>query len=122
MKTASVHRFQDLVALSLPGKGETVYLLPQDARFIASALKDCAADIGKRGFAASQFGGANCGLENDGSRFYKAPTLARTYRGVDIFPADRNASGIRWNARVAGEYLRADTLQGIKRLIKEALQ
>lgn len=40
------------------------------------------------------------------------------YMGVTIFPADRNSSGIRWNARKPnGEYLRADTLAGMKQLI-----
>lgn len=38
----------------------------------------------------------------------------RTYRGVNIWPADRNSSGIRWEAHYRGERLRADTLAGIK--------
>lgn len=43
-----------------------------------------------------------------------------TYKGVDVYPADRNSSGIRWYARTySGEgVLRADTKDGIRRLIK----
>jgi hypothetical protein len=44
----------------------------------------------------------------------------KEYKGILILPADRNSSGIRWTARLAnGDLLRADTLQGIKELIKE---
>lgn len=47
---------------------------------------------------------------------------ARIYRDVVILPADRNSSGIRWTANVGiGITLRADTLQGIRELIREAL-
>jgi hypothetical protein len=48
---------------------------------------------------------------------------ARIYRGVVILPADRNSSGIRWTARLNdGTRLRADTLQGIRQMIRQALQ
>lgn len=44
----------------------------------------------------------------------------RLYLGTWILPADRNSSGIRWTARLDnGERLRADTLAGIKQLIKD---
>lgn len=46
----------------------------------------------------------------------------RTYRGVNIWPADRNGSGIRWTATVHGSRLRADTLAGIKQLIAAELE
>lgn len=49
---------------------------------------------------------------------------AKTYvfRGVVILPADRNSSGIRWTASLHdGVPLRADTLHGIKQLIRERL-
>ena len=39
----------------------------------------------------------------------------RTYKGVTIWPAGMNSSGIRWTA--AGG-LKASTLEGIKRLIR----
>lgn len=46
---------------------------------------------------------------------------AHIYCGVVILPADRNSSGIRWTANVGtGITLRADTLQGIRELIREA--
>ena len=45
----------------------------------------------------------------------------RIYKGVNIWPADRNSSGIRWTATVGGERLRADTLAGIKELVSDRL-
>lgn len=47
--------------------------------------------------------------------------LAREYRGVIIWPAGENSSGIRWTANVNGN-LRADTLAGIKALIRHRLR
>jgi hypothetical protein len=47
--------------------------------------------------------------------------MVRTYKGVNIWPADRNSSGIRWTATVNGYRLRADTLAGIKELITDQL-
>lgn len=46
-----------------------------------------------------------------------------TYKGVDVFPADMNASGIRWYARNVGDAptLRADTKQGMRDLITHTL-
>ena len=42
-----------------------------------------------------------------------------SYKGIDIYPADQNASGIRWYARMAGApaTLRADTKASMRRLI-----
>jgi len=42
----------------------------------------------------------------------------RNYLGVNIYPADENASGMRWVALTPSGTVRADTLAGIKRLIK----
>jgi hypothetical protein len=43
-----------------------------------------------------------------------------TYKGVNVFPASVNASGIRWTARCnLGFALKADTKQGMKQLINE---
>ena len=43
------------------------------------------------------------------------------YKGVAIYPAGINSSGIRWTARVNGRLLRADTLNGIRAIISDAL-
>ena len=40
-----------------------------------------------------------------------------TYRGVFIYPASLNSSGIRWYT--TDPHLRADTLAGIRELIRE---
>lgn len=53
----------------------------------------------------------------------RKPPLARIYRGIVILPADFNASGIRWTASLHdGLPARADTLEGIKQLIRERLK
>jgi hypothetical protein len=52
---AHVHRFRDRVGLSLPGKGETVYLTPAEARDIATALISGAGDIDRVAFVDSDF-------------------------------------------------------------------
>lgn len=44
----------------------------------------------------------------------------RWYRGVWIDIAGPNSSGIRWSARTDQGYVRADTLAGIKELIRAA--
>lgn len=45
------------------------------------------------------------------------------YRNVVILPADRNSSGIRWTANMGiGITLRADSLQGMRELIREVLK
>lgn len=46
----------------------------------------------------------------------------KTYFGVNIYPAAMNSSGIRWMATYNGEKLRADTLAGIKSLIKDRVK
>lgn len=43
----------------------------------------------------------------------------RMYRGCLIERAGVNASGIRWNALTTAGMVRADTLAGIKELIRE---
>jgi Leu/Phe-tRNA-protein transferase len=45
-----------------------------------------------------------------------------TYYGVDVFPADRNSSGIRWYARTPAGILRADTKESMRQLIRESLK
>ncbi len=49
----------------------------------------------------------------------------REYRGVMIFPMGFNTWGGRWEARInvfgGGKLLSADTLSGIKELIREEL-
>lgn len=57
MKNASVHRFHDKAAVSLPGNGETVYLTAAAAaRMMGRALLDCAASIAAEPFTLSRFG------------------------------------------------------------------
>ena len=56
LKSAHVHRFGDKAAVSLPGKGETVYLTPKEARKLARALNSCARSIGAVSFRDSDFG------------------------------------------------------------------
>jgi hypothetical protein len=43
---------------------------------------------------------------------------ARQYYGCAIIPAAQNASGIRYSSLCFGVNLRADTLDGIKHLIR----
>ena len=45
----------------------------------------------------------------------------KTYKGVNLWPADRNSSGIRWEATVNSARLRADTLAGIKQMVSAEL-
>lgn len=46
--------------------------------------------------------------------------MIRCYRGVFIYPCEPNSSGMRWWALVNGAgLLRADTLDGIRRLIRQ---
>lgn len=40
-----------------------------------------------------------------------------TYKGIDVFRADINSSGIRWYARTPWGILRADTKQSMRELI-----
>ncbi len=52
--------------------------------------------------------------------------IRRAYYGVNIYPASPNSSGIRWTAyvedtKLATGNLRADTIAGIKELIRAAL-
>lgn len=45
----------------------------------------------------------------------------REYRGCTISPMGRNSWGGRWESYVGGRFIAADTLAGIKALIREAL-
>lgn len=45
-----------------------------------------------------------------------------TYKGIDVFGADLNASGIRWYARTPNGTLRADTKESMRHLINEYLE
>jgi hypothetical protein len=49
---------------------------------------------------------------------YQVPPPPRVYMGVIIHRTEINASGMRWYALTDNEGMRADTLAGIKRLIK----
>ena len=45
-----------------------------------------------------------------------------TYKGIDIYRADRNASGIRWYARTHAGILRTDTKESMRHLIAAMLR
>lgn len=47
--------------------------------------------------------------------------MTRTYRGHIISPMGRNSWGGRWESYVGGRFVAADTLAGIKALIRESL-
>lgn len=40
-----------------------------------------------------------------------------TYKGFNVWPAEINSSGIRWEAYTPTGFLRADTKQGMRELI-----
>jgi len=65
---AHLHRFGDHVALSLPGKGETLYFTAKEARAIAKALNAGARDIAAVKFQDSNFGSPEIQLSNQGKR------------------------------------------------------
>lgn len=44
-----------------------------------------------------------------------------TYKGIDVFRADMNTSGIRWYARTRWGVLRADTKASMRHLITAKL-
>lgn len=44
--------------------------------------------------------------------------LHSTYYGINIWHADRNSSGIRYEAMTRHGKMRADTLRGIRELIR----
>jgi hypothetical protein len=52
---ANVHRFRDLIAVSV-GDGSTTYLTPKAARQLARALNGCARSVKSHRFADSSFG------------------------------------------------------------------
>ena len=45
LKNAHVHRFRQRVAISLPGRGETVYLTADEANWMADQLAAGAKDV-----------------------------------------------------------------------------
>lgn len=45
LKNAHVHRFHDRVAISLPGRGETVYLSADEAAWLADQLGAGSKDV-----------------------------------------------------------------------------
>jgi hypothetical protein len=45
-----------------------------------------------------------------------------TYRGVNVYPTELNGSGIKWYAHGNGCYLRADTKDGMRHLIRNEVQ
>lgn len=47
----------------------------------------------------------------------KTPMKNWVYLGVNVYPADRNSSGIRWHTIAPN--LRADTKSGMRELIRE---
>lgn len=46
--------------------------------------------------------------------------LITTYRGEHITRASRNAMGLKYESYAGGRFLRADTLAGIRELIRDA--
>lgn len=64
MMNAQVHRFRDFVAVHV-GDGRTVYLKPEEARAIASAMQDCAADVTACKFTESDFKTARFEFEGE---------------------------------------------------------
>jgi hypothetical protein len=70
-KNVHVHRFGDRVAVSLPGKGETVYLTVKEARKLARALNGGARDIDKEP-RFSQSGFVTVSFEVEATCLYSA--------------------------------------------------
>jgi len=50
----------------------------------------------------------------------KIPTVTYTYRDV-IVTRNANPAGLRWQCHCNGSFMYADTLAGIKQLVKETL-
>ena len=44
-----------------------------------------------------------------------------TYKGIDVYPADLNSSGIRWYARTPWGTLRTDTKQSMRELVTDVM-
>lgn len=63
-----IHRFGDYVAISLPGKGETLYLSASEAKQLAKGLNKCAREVGACKFTDSSFGEFVIPLANEGKR------------------------------------------------------
>jgi hypothetical protein len=65
---ASLHRFHEFVALSLPGKGETLYFNAKEAKELAKALNKIAKSIDTESFLESEVGTITVALLNEGKR------------------------------------------------------
>lgn len=68
LKDASIHRLHDYVVISLPGKGETLYLTAKEAKGIAKALNKAAKSVTSEGFIESTVGTITVALSNEGKR------------------------------------------------------
>lgn len=68
LTNAHLHRFGDYVALSLPGKGETLYLTAKEAQELAKQLNKGARDVKACKFVDSDFGSPVVQLANEGKR------------------------------------------------------
>lgn len=68
LTNASLHRFGDYAALSLPGKGETKYFTAQEAKALAKALNKIAKSIATERFTDSTVGTITVQLTNEGNR------------------------------------------------------
>lgn len=44
-----------------------------------------------------------------------------TYKGIDVYPAELNSSGIRWYARTPWGLLRTDSKQSMRELITDVM-
>jgi len=66
MKDSYIYRFGNDVAISLPGKGETVYLNPLAAKELAVAILAAAKDTAAHKFTDSQFSGVYVESERAG--------------------------------------------------------
>jgi len=48
--------------------------------------------------------------------------MTRQYMGCNVTPAGRNSWGGKWEVYCAGQFIAADTLAGIKRMIRERVK
>lgn len=73
-----------------------------------------------------RYGDAHCGTgdgataapRNNRRRVWQSGELHSTYRGCHITRAGSNNAGLRWHAFTPAGAVRADTLQGIRDLIR----
>lgn len=60
--------------------------------------------------------------ERNAKRHNPENSVMRIYMGCIIERALRNSSGMRWVSLTPQGYVRADTLAGVKRMIRKAVQ